>query len=58
MQFYFLVLSSVGCCHISSYYLDTYKRKNCKQICNRNAVVKFIIYFKIQEREMHFRTFF
>lgn len=54
MQFYLLVLSSLGGSHISSYYLDTYKRKNSNQIYKRNAVVKFIIYFKIQGREVHF----
>lgn len=53
MQFYLLILSSLGGSHISSYYLDTYKKKNSNQLYNRNAAVKFIICFNIQGREGH-----
>jgi hypothetical protein len=53
MQFYLQILSTLRGSHITSYYLDTYKKKNSNQIYNRYAAIKFIICFNIQGREGH-----
>lgn len=53
MQFYLLILTTLRGSHITSCYLDTYKKKNSKQIYKRNAAVKFIICFNIQRKEGH-----
>jgi hypothetical protein len=53
MQYHLMISSSLGDSHITSYYLDTHKKKNSNQIYNRIVAVKFIIYFNIQGREEH-----
>jgi hypothetical protein len=57
MQFYLLILSFLRGSHITSYYLDTYKKKKSNQIYNRNVAVKFIMCFNIQGWEGHIWTF-
>ena len=47
MQFYLLIVSSLRGSRNTSYYSDTYKKKNSDQIYNINAAVKFLMYFNM-----------